>query len=149
MIAFKVRNTFVTLVAMSSLILSFFAAYYWVAAHFAIQNATLLWVAGLFVMLGIGADDIFLMIDSFEHAKITDGIDDNNDESNELDNAQVEAIREVVIKAVRGCICDVLRSIITTTTTQVQCSFPLSIKSHYLKHPSPSIIHCSIVKQAA
>ena len=116
MIAFKVRNLFVTGTAMLSLILSFFAAYYYVSAHFAIENATLLWVAGLFVMLGIGADDIFLMVDSFEHAKSTgedesqtsnpsncsvgSDADINICEDSKLEDSQRESIRRVMVKAV-------------------------------------------------
>eukprot|EP00529_Nitzschia_sp_RCC80_P015053 CAMPEP_0113497914 /NCGR_PEP_ID=MMETSP0014_2-20120614/30874_1 /TAXON_ID=2857 /ORGANISM="Nitzschia sp." /LENGTH=702 /DNA_ID=CAMNT_0000391865 /DNA_START=77 /DNA_END=2182 /DNA_ORIENTATION=+ /assembly_acc=CAM_ASM_000159 len=103
---------------MSSLILSFFAAYYYVSAHFAIENATLLWVAGLFVMLGIGADDIFLMVDSFEHAQSTGenegqtlkslncsvGSDaDTNicEDPKKLEDSQRENIRRVMVEAYR------------------------------------------------
>lgn len=69
MILLKVQSVFVVLSSMIGLILAFSVAYYWVSAHFLIQDITLIWVAGIFVMLGIGADDIFLMVDSFDHTK--------------------------------------------------------------------------------
>jgi hypothetical protein len=69
MILLKVQSFFVVLSSMLGLVLAFSVAYYWVSAHFMIQDITLIWVAGLFVMLGIGADDIFLMVDSFDHTK--------------------------------------------------------------------------------
>jgi len=70
MISLKVQSFFLVIFSMLGLILSFSVSYYWVSVHFSIENITLLWVAGIFVMLGIGADDIFLMVDSFEHTKI-------------------------------------------------------------------------------
>jgi hypothetical protein len=70
MILLKVQNGFVFLFSMFGLLLSFSTALYWCSAHFAIHEITLLHVSGLFVMLGIGADDIFLMVDSFEHKKV-------------------------------------------------------------------------------
>ncbi len=69
MILLKVQSFFVVCSSMLGLVLAFSVAYYWVSAHFMIEDITLIWVAGLFVMLGIGADDIFLMVDSFEHTK--------------------------------------------------------------------------------
>jgi hypothetical protein len=69
MILLKVRSVFVVFSSMLGMVLSFSVSYYWVSSHFTIQNITLLWVAGLFVMLGIGADDIFLMVDSFDHTE--------------------------------------------------------------------------------
>ncbi|KAL3920263.1 MAG: hypothetical protein SGILL_003349, partial [Bacillariaceae sp.] len=70
MVLLKVRSLFVVFFSMLGLVLAFAASYYWASIHFAIESPTLLWVAGLYVMLGIGADDIFLMVDSFEHTKI-------------------------------------------------------------------------------
>eukprot|EP00588_Corethron_pennatum_P034447 CAMPEP_0194349088 /NCGR_PEP_ID=MMETSP0171-20130528/106891_1 /TAXON_ID=218684 /ORGANISM="Corethron pennatum, Strain L29A3" /LENGTH=1903 /DNA_ID=CAMNT_0039116497 /DNA_START=220 /DNA_END=5932 /DNA_ORIENTATION=+ len=70
MISLKVQSIFLVVFSMLGLILSFSVSYYWVSVHFSIENITLLWVAGIFVMLGIGADDIFLMVDSFEHTQI-------------------------------------------------------------------------------
>ena len=96
MILLKVQSIFVVVSSMLGLVLAFSVAYYWVSAHFMIQDITLIWVAGLFVMLGIGADDIFLMVDSFEHTKhefkadiknrnshseISIGNDDSNDQA--------------------------------------------------------------------
>ena len=69
MILLKVQSFFVAFFSILGLVLAFSVAYYWVSAHLLIQNVTLIWVAGLFVMLGIGADDIFLMVDSFDHTK--------------------------------------------------------------------------------
>ena len=70
MILLKVQSVFVVFSSMLGMVLAFSVAYYWVSAHFLIHDITLIWVAGLFVMLGIGADDIFLMVDSFEHTKL-------------------------------------------------------------------------------
>jgi hypothetical protein len=122
MIAFKVRNIFVTVVAMSSLILSFFTAYYWVSAHFAIENATLLWVAGLF-----GADDIFLMVDSFEHSKnVTAATTTASRTASEVHDVDVDdeptpnsielndSIRQCMIKAYRTAGGMMLVSSVTT-----------------------------------
>lgn len=69
MILLKVQSLFVVCSSMLGLVLAFSVAYYWISAHLMIHDITLIWVAGLFVMLGIGADDIFLMVDSFEHTK--------------------------------------------------------------------------------
>ena len=90
MIFLKVRNIFVFFCGMFGLVLAFSTAYYWVAVRFDIQQITLLHVSSLFVMLGIGADDIFLMIDSFEHTKLefnnlllsSDDCQDNDDVEN-------------------------------------------------------------------
>lgn len=70
MIYLKVQDLFVFFFGMLGLILAFSASYYWCTAHFGIPEITLLHVSGLFVMLGIGADDVFLMVDSYEHAKV-------------------------------------------------------------------------------
>ena len=70
MIFLKVRNVFTFTFGMLGLALAFSTAAYWVSFHFDIPQITLLHVSALFVMLGIGADDIFLMIDSFDHTTI-------------------------------------------------------------------------------
>jgi len=80
----KVQSAFVVFFAMLGMLLSFSVSYYWVSTHFSIQNITLLWVAGLFVMLGIGADDIFLMVDSFDHTK-NEFLDDTHDSITDID----------------------------------------------------------------
>ncbi len=77
MILLKVQSLFVVCSSMLGLVLAFSVAYYWISVHLMIHDITLIWVAGLFVMLGIGADDIFLMVDSFEHTK-QEFQDDNN-----------------------------------------------------------------------
>mmetsp|Transcript_74960 Transcript_74960/g.216707 ORF Transcript_74960/g.216707 Transcript_74960/m.216707 type:complete len:139 (-) Transcript_74960:86-502(-) len=69
MIIFKVQSLFVAFCSMLGLVLAFSVSYYWTTIHFAVDTATLLWVAGLYVMLGVGADDIFLMFDTFEHCE--------------------------------------------------------------------------------
>ena len=70
---------------MLGLALAFPNAYYWASIHFDIPEITLLHVSALFVMLGIGADDIFLMIDSFDHTKIVF----SNDGGEKRDERQV------------------------------------------------------------
>lgn len=70
MILLKVQDVFEFFFGILGLLLAFTTSYYWCLNHFAIPEITLLHVSGLFVMLGIGADDIFLMIDSYEHAKV-------------------------------------------------------------------------------
>jgi predicted RND superfamily exporter protein len=82
MILFKVHDFFVFFFAILGLLLAFTTSYYWCLVHFDIQEITLLHVSGLFVMLGIGADDIFLMVDSFEHAKVKLG-SEHSSESND------------------------------------------------------------------
>jgi hypothetical protein len=92
MIFLKVQNGFVFFFSLLGLMLSFVTAFYWCSAHFDIQEITLLHVAGLFVMLGIGADDIFLMVDSFDHTKVMefdgdgDGADADNKNKHKEDN---------------------------------------------------------------
>lgn len=78
MIFVKVRNVIAVLAGVSGLVLSFTSALYW-QYHFDFNELTAMHVAGIFVMLGIGADDIFLTIDSFEHSKL-DYLKDNNGE---------------------------------------------------------------------
>eukprot|EP00957_Ditylum_brightwellii_P144626 11017576-Ditylum_brightwellii.AAC.1 len=56
--------------AMTGLILAFPTAYYWYYVHFEIKQITVLTVSALFVMLGIGADDVFLMVDSYWQAPV-------------------------------------------------------------------------------
>lgn len=69
MIFVKVRNIIAVLAGVLGLVLSFTSALYW-QYHFDFNELTAMHVAGIFVMLGIGADDIFLTIDSFEHSKL-------------------------------------------------------------------------------
>ena len=69
MVFIKVFNVVTVLFAVLGLILSFTTALYW-QYHFDFSEMTALHVAGLFVMLGIGADDIFLFVDSFDHTKV-------------------------------------------------------------------------------
>eukprot|EP00536_Pseudo-nitzschia_multiseries_P001619 jgi/Psemu1/317629/estExt_fgenesh1_pm.C_210005 len=69
MILFKVQSVFVVFFSMLGMVLAFSVSYYWLSVHFFVKDITLIWVAGLFVMLGIAADDIFLMVDSFDHTK--------------------------------------------------------------------------------
>jgi len=69
MVFVKVRNVFVVLAGVLGLVLSFTSAMYW-QYHFNFDQLTAMHVAGIFVMLGIGADDIFLTVDSFEHTKV-------------------------------------------------------------------------------
>ena len=107
MILLKVQSIFVVFFAMLGMILAFSVAYYWVSAHFLIQDITLIWVAGLFVMLGIAADDIFLMVDSFDHTKhefqeeVRDRIvdadvstGDNDVDDQERTDAKIEILRQ-------------------------------------------------------
>ena len=69
MVFVKVRNLFLVFAGVLGLVLSFTSALYW-QHHFDFTDLTALHVAGIFVMLGIGADDIFLTIDTFEHTKV-------------------------------------------------------------------------------
>jgi len=69
MVFVKVFNVVAVLAGLLGLVLSFTAALYW-QFHFDFNELTALHVAGIFVMLGIGADDIFLTIDAFEHTKV-------------------------------------------------------------------------------
>jgi len=69
MVFVKVRNVFEVLAGVLGLVLSFTSAMYW-QYHFNFDQLTAMHIAGIFVMLGIGADDIFLTIDSFEHTKV-------------------------------------------------------------------------------
>ncbi|CAJ1939029.1 unnamed protein product [Cylindrotheca closterium] len=96
MIYLKVQDFFVFFFGMLGLILAFTTSYYWCTAHFGIPEITLLHIAGLFVMLGIGADDIFLMVDSYEHAKIgmvaeEDEEDGSNQNQNQSNSSFVES----------------------------------------------------------
>mmetsp|Transcript_12433 Transcript_12433/g.22288 ORF Transcript_12433/g.22288 Transcript_12433/m.22288 type:complete len:1070 (-) Transcript_12433:102-3311(-) len=118
MILCKVRSLFVVFFSMLGLVLAFFVSYYWSSVHFAIHNATLLWVAGLFVMLGIGADDIFLMVDSFDHTKVEcDRTDDNEDDcvnEQEKQAIRLKILRERLEKAYRKAGSMMLVSSVTT-----------------------------------
>ncbi|KAL3937544.1 MAG: hypothetical protein SGBAC_007368 [Bacillariaceae sp.] len=69
MILLKVQDLFIFFFGMTGLLLAFTTSFYWCSTHFGIPDVTLLHVSGLFVMLGIGADDIFLMTDSYIHAE--------------------------------------------------------------------------------
>ncbi|KAL3919166.1 MAG: hypothetical protein SGILL_003889, partial [Bacillariaceae sp.] len=117
MILFKVRSVFVVFFSMLGLILAFAASYYWASIHFAIQSPTLLWVAGLYVMLGIGADDIFLMVDSFEHTKVL--VDGNEERSggtdaNDAREAKLDVLRDRMKKAYQKAGSMMLVSSVTT-----------------------------------
>lgn len=85
MIFLKVQDIVVFFFGMLGLLLAFTTSYYWCAMHFGVQVITLLHVSGLFVMLGIGADDIFLMIDSYEHAKVELAKGSNQNGRNDVD----------------------------------------------------------------
>eukprot|EP00526_Cylindrotheca_closterium_P004037 CAMPEP_0113611638 /NCGR_PEP_ID=MMETSP0017_2-20120614/5661_1 /TAXON_ID=2856 /ORGANISM="Cylindrotheca closterium" /LENGTH=1197 /DNA_ID=CAMNT_0000520595 /DNA_START=167 /DNA_END=3757 /DNA_ORIENTATION=- /assembly_acc=CAM_ASM_000147 len=74
MILLKVQDFFIFFFGMAGLLLAFTTSYYWCTTHFGIPDVTLLHVSGLFVMLGIGADDIFLMVDSYTHAEVDDEV---------------------------------------------------------------------------
>jgi len=127
MILLKVQSFFVVFSSMLGLVLSFSVAYYWVSEHFMIHNITLIWVAGLFVMLGIGADDIFLMVDSFDHTKyefeedisvrICDSEGSTEDESNDQDStdANIEILQQRMISAYKKAGSMMLVSSVTTS----------------------------------
>lgn len=125
MIFLKVRSIFVVSLSMLGLVLAFSASYFWISVHFAIESATLLWVAGLYVMLGIGADDIFLMVDSFEHTKLeieVNQIDqvgkaedkDGKETQLEILREQLEILRERMTRAYRKAGSMMLVSSVTT-----------------------------------
>jgi hypothetical protein len=103
MILLKVQDVFEFFFGILGLLLAFTTSYYWCMNHFDIPEITLLHVAGLFVMLGIGADDIFLMIDSYEHAKVAleqGGLDGDEDGLNEDDHPiNLERIRSRMLWA--------------------------------------------------
>ena len=69
MVFVKVWNVFLVFAGVLGLVLSFTSALYW-QYHFNFTDLTAMHVAGIFVMLGIGADDIFLTIDTFEHTRV-------------------------------------------------------------------------------
>ncbi|KAL3938519.1 MAG: hypothetical protein SGBAC_006586, partial [Bacillariaceae sp.] len=92
MIYLKVQDFFVFFFGMAGLILAFTTSYYWCTAHFGIPEITLLHISGLFVMLGIGADDIFLMTDSYAHAKV--GMPEEDDGSNNENQADDSSVVE-------------------------------------------------------
>jgi hypothetical protein len=116
MILLKVQSIFVAFFAMLGMILSFSVSYYWVSAHFSIGDITLLWVAGLFVMLGIGADDIFLMVDSFDHTQNEFQDDEaKNDDNNVVDNQETkDALRKRMESAYSRAGSMMLVSTVTT-----------------------------------
>lgn len=125
MIFLKVRDGFVFLFSLLGLLLSFFTAFYWVSVHFNIEEITLLHVSSLFVMLGIGADDIFLMLDSFDHTRVmsrfyikADESDDNDEgeESMERQQRQADIIRERMKSAYTTAGSMMLVSSMTTAT---------------------------------
>ena len=96
MLFVKVRSLFIFLASVLGLILSFSSAYYWCLIHFDISEITILHVSSLFVMIGIGVDDIFLMVDSFEHTKIPiqdeeSTIEGESGETNEKDAHHCDA----------------------------------------------------------
>jgi hypothetical protein len=117
MILFKVRSLFVVFFSMLGLVLAFTASYYWASVHFAVQSPTLLWVAGLYVMLGIGADDIFLMVDSFEHTKIDLYGNEASNSSCGMDgnkNRMLDVLRDRMQRAYRKAGSMMLVSSVTT-----------------------------------
>ena len=65
----KVFNIFAVLAGVLGLVLSFTSALYW-QNFFEFNGLTALHVAGIFVMLGIGCDDIFMTIDSYKHTEV-------------------------------------------------------------------------------
>ena len=132
MIFLKVRNAFVCLSGMLGLVLAFSTAYYWVAWHFDIQQITLLHVSGLFVMLGIGADDIFLMVDSFEHTKLetkyNQSTDENSDAENRLSNEMQEGgdsqnVLEIVRKRMKSAYSIAGSMMLVSSMTTAVCFF--------------------------
>jgi predicted RND superfamily exporter protein len=131
MILLKVQSFFVVCSSMLGLVLAFSVAYYWVAMHFMIQDITLIWVAGLFVMLGIGADDIFLMVDSFEHTKqefkedsnictvqsaVSKGCDDD-------DRATIDANIEILQKRMKAAYTRAGSMMLVSSVTTSICFF--------------------------
>mmetsp|Transcript_25610 Transcript_25610/g.70502 ORF Transcript_25610/g.70502 Transcript_25610/m.70502 type:complete len:1784 (-) Transcript_25610:395-5746(-) len=105
MILAKVQSIFVVFLSMLGMVLAFTVSYYWLSMHFFVKDITLIWVAGLFVMLGIAADDIFLMVDSFDHTKnefeeiIDNGITDvksgdSHPDDQEKAHAKIEVLEE-------------------------------------------------------
>jgi len=90
MVFIKVFNVVTVLFSVLGLILSFTTALYW-QNHFDFSEMTALHVAGLFVMLGIGADDIFLFVDSFEHTKVEyiNAQDDNKELETQLHHPDI------------------------------------------------------------
>jgi predicted RND superfamily exporter protein len=120
MIFLKVQDGFIFFFGMLGLLLAFTTSYYWCLAHFGIPEITLLHVSGLFVMLGIGADDIFLMIDSYEHANLElehRGLDGDENSSHEDDHSgtgmSLERIRNRMLWAYSTAGCMMLVSSVT------------------------------------
>lgn len=127
MILLKVKSFFLVFSSMLGLILAFSVSYYWVSSHFVIQDITLIWVAGLFVMLGIGADDIFLMVDSFDHTKheyeedagvfichSDISVDDNDTNDRKRVNTNVKILKQRMIVAYKRAGSMMLVSSVTT-----------------------------------
>jgi len=94
MIYLKVQDFFVFFFGLLGLTLAFTTSYYWCTTHFGMPEITLLHVSGLFVMLGIGADDIFLMVDSFEHAKVAMEEDKGSEARMESDIGVAEDVEQ-------------------------------------------------------
>jgi len=69
-ILLKTRNIFIFFMALLGLLLSFPSAYYFYYAHFYMKQMSIIHATALFIMLGIGADDIFLMIDTYRLTKV-------------------------------------------------------------------------------
>lgn len=126
MILYKVRSLFVVFFSMLGMVLAFSVSYYWLSVHFFVKDITLIWIAGLFVMLGIAADDIFLMVDSFDHTKhefdeelsnrmteINSGDSDPDDEK--LRDAKLQILRKRIIVAYHKAGSMMLVSSVTTS----------------------------------
>lgn len=62
-------SLFLTLFGMLSILLSLPSAYFAFRVIFAIPNVTILSGASLFIIIGIGVDDVFVFINTFVHAK--------------------------------------------------------------------------------
>ena len=130
MILFKVQSLFIVFFSMLGMVLAFSVSYYWLTVHFFIKDITLIWIAGLFVMLGIAADDIFLMVDSFDHTKhefeevasdrITD-IDSGN--SNPDDREERDARIEILRKRIKIAYSKAGSMMLVSSVTTAVCFF--------------------------
>eukprot|EP00569_Conticribra_weissflogii_P002690 CAMPEP_0171333544 /NCGR_PEP_ID=MMETSP0878-20121228/4072_1 /TAXON_ID=67004 /ORGANISM="Thalassiosira weissflogii, Strain CCMP1336" /LENGTH=2008 /DNA_ID=CAMNT_0011834491 /DNA_START=127 /DNA_END=6153 /DNA_ORIENTATION=- len=122
MVFFKVQNIFVATSAVLCLVLAFTSALYWCEHHFVFKELTMMHVAGLFVMLGIGADDIFLTIDTFDHTKV-EYTDDSNSKSHLRSYEEPDAIRERMITSYKIAGSMMLVSSLTTAICFFSNSF--------------------------
>ena len=110
MIFVKIRSVFLVLAGMLGIFLSFTSALFW-QYHFEFSDLSALHVAGIFVMLGIGADDVFLMIDAFEHTSIE--IAEDTGSSNQV-LSHTEIVRKRIISAYKTAGSMMLVSSVTT-----------------------------------